>query len=106
MGATGGGFGGGGDLDLFFSRRIGLDEDGNLMPIVGGARLSGKTNGYNIGLMNMQTDDIAGTPANNFTTLRVSRDLPSRSGVGVLFINRSATGRFAGTDNWNRTWES
>jgi hypothetical protein len=104
VGASGGGFGGGGDLDLFFSRRIGLDEDGNLVPIKGGARLSGKTNGYNIGLLNMQTEDVANTPANNFTTFRVSRDLPSRSGVGMLFINRTATGRSAGIDNWNRTW--
>ena len=104
VGASGGGFSGGGDLDLFFSRRIGLDEDGNLVPIKGGARLSGKANGYNIGLLNMQTEGIAGQPANNFTTLRVSRDLPNRSGVGLLFINRSATGKLAGVDNWNRTW--
>ena len=103
VGASGGGFGGGGDLDLFFSRRIGLDASGNLVPIKGGARLSGKTNGYNIGMLNMQTEAIAKTPASNFTTLRVSRDLPSRSGVGGLFINRSATGTNAG-DNWNRTF--
>jgi hypothetical protein len=104
VGASGGGFGGGGEVDLFFSRRIGLDEDGNLVPIKGGARLSGKASGYNIGLLNMQTEEVAARPANNFTTLRVSRDLPSRSGVGALFINRTATGRLAGDDNWNRTW--
>ena len=28
------------EIDLFFSRRIGLDEDGNLVPIRGGARLT------------------------------------------------------------------
>ena len=104
VGASGGGFGGGGDLDLFFSRRIGLDESGNLVPIKGGARLSGKANGFNIGMLNMQTEDRAQTPGNNFTTLRVSRDLPNRSGVGALFINRSATGQFAGDENWNRTF--
>jgi hypothetical protein len=100
---AGGGFSGG-DLDLFFSRRIGLDEDGNLVPIRGGARLSGKAGGYNIGLLNMQTDDVGERPANNFTTMRVSRDLPSRSGVGAIFVNRTATGSLAGDDNWNRTW--
>ena len=67
VGASGGGFGGGGDLDLFFTRRIGLDEDGQLVPIKGGARLSGKTGGYNIGLMNMQTEAVAQRPGNNFT---------------------------------------
>ena len=103
VGASGSGFGGGGDLDLFFTRRIGLDDDGNLVPIKGGARLSGKTGGYNIGLMNMQTEDVGSNPANNFTALRVSRDLPSRSGVGAIFINRSATGSLAEGDDWNRT---
>ena len=92
------------DLDLFFSRRIGLDEDGNLVPIRGGARFTGKANGVNVGLLNIQTDEVGHRAANNFTTLRVSRDLPSRSGVGAMFVNRTATGNLAGTDNWNRTW--
>lgn len=92
------------DLDLFFSRRIGLDEDGNLVPIKGGARLTGKANGVNVGLLNIQTDDVGPRPANNFTNFRVSRDLPSRSGVGAMFVNRTATGSLAGADNWNRTW--
>jgi hypothetical protein len=104
VGARGGGFGGGGDLELFFSRRIGLDEDGNLVPIKGGARLSGKTGGYNLGLLNIQTEDVGQKAGDNFTTLRVSRELPNRSGAGAIFVNRSATGRLAGADNWNRTW--
>ena len=95
---------GGGDLDLFFSRRIGLDEGGNLVPLRAGARLSGKTVGYNVGFMNMQTDSVGRRAGDNFTVLRTSRDLPSRSGIGAIFINRSATGDLAGDDNWNRTW--
>jgi hypothetical protein len=94
----------GNDLDLFFSRRIGLDEDGNMVPIKGGARLSGKMSGLNVGMLNIQTDEVGPRAANNFTTLRVSRDLPSRSGVGAIFVNRTATGKLAGVDNWNRTW--
>ncbi|MBI4471510.1 MAG: carbohydrate binding family 9 domain-containing protein [Acidobacteria bacterium] len=104
VGASGGGFGGSGDVALFFSRRIGLDEDGTLVPIKGGARLSGKAGGYNIGLLNIQTEDVLQNPGNNFTTLRVSRELPNRSGLGAIFVNRSATGDLAGADNWNRTW--
>lgn len=92
------------DLDLFFSRRIGLDDDGNLVPIKGGVRLSGKASGLNIGVLNMQTDDVARAPGSNFTTFRVSRDLPSRSSLGAIFVNRTATGSQAGADNWNRTW--
>ena len=94
------------DLDLFFSRRIGLDDNGAIVPIVGGGRLSGKTSGgINLGVLNMQTEDIAlRTPANNFSVFRVSRELPQRSGAGFMFVNRIATGDLAGSNNWNRTW--
>ena len=89
---------------MIYSSAAALDEDGNLVPIKGGARLSGKAGRYNIGLLNIQTEDVGQEPGDNFTTLRVSRELPNRSGLGAIFINRSATGRFAGIDNWNRTW--
>jgi uncharacterized protein DUF5916/cellulose/xylan binding protein with CBM9 domain len=95
----------GNELDLFFSRRIGVDErDGSLVPIKGGARLSGKAGGFNVGVLNMQTADNGGRPANNFSVLRVSRDLPSRSGVGAMFINRDATGSLARSGDYNRTF--
>ncbi len=92
------------ELDLFFSRSIGLDDNGALVPIKGGARLSGKASGFNVGALNMQTGDVRSSPANNFSVLRVSRELPSRSGVGAMFVNRKATGSLARTDDWNRTW--
>ena len=43
------------EVEIFFSRRIGLDEDRNPVPINAGARLSGKSGPYQIGLLNMQT---------------------------------------------------
>ncbi len=94
----------GSELDLFFSRRIGLDENGSLVPITGGGRLSGKVNGVNVGVLNMQTGDVGVNPANNFSILRVSRELRSRSGVGAMFVNRTATGSLARSGDWNRTW--
>jgi hypothetical protein len=93
-------------IDLFFSRRIGIDEKTNsLVPILGGMRLSGKTRDFNVGLLNMQTKHVPGvTPANNFTVGRVSRELPNRSSFGGIFVNRSATGGAALINDWNRTW--
>ena len=93
-----------GDVDLFFSRRIGIAGDGSLVPIKGGARASGRVAGLNVGALNIQTDDVGSTPANNFTALRLNRELPNRSTLGVIFVNRSATGRLAGVEDWNRTW--
>jgi hypothetical protein len=92
-----------GEVDLFFSRRIGIDANGALIPIRGGARLTGKLHGTNIGLLNMQTERVGATPANNFTAARVNHELRNRSSVGFIFVNRTATGSGAGRDNWNRT---
>ncbi len=100
-----------GEIDLFFSRTIGISSDGRgtPIPIVAGARLTGKARGFNIGLLNMQTDEVDQSATttlagNNFTALRISRDLPNRSSVGVIAVNRVATGDAAGSDNWNRTF--
>jgi hypothetical protein len=92
------------ELDLFFSRRIGLDEDGAIVPILAGGRLTGKIAGVNVGVLNMQTEDIRLVPANNFSVIRVSRELPNRSGIGAMFVNRSGTGSLSTSDDWNRTW--
>jgi len=97
------------EIDLFFSRRIGLDDEGNLVPIRGGGRLTGKVNGFNVGVLNMQTSDVGTDPANNFSVLRVSRELRNRSGIGAMFVNRSATSDLSrpgarARDDWNRTY--
>src|SRR5688500_4440128 len=104
-----------GEVDLFFSRRIGIGPSGEQISINGGGRLSGKAGKYNVGLLNMQTDDVAllqpppGSPhgrlaGSNFTVARVSRDLPNRSSIGGLFTNRGGTGRFARERDYNRTY--
>ena len=93
-----------GQVDFFFSRRIGITDTGTLVPIQGGARLTGKAAGANIGLLNIQTKSVGNTPANNFTAARINKELPNRSSIGAIFINRAATGSLAGTDNWNSTY--
>ena len=92
------------ELDLFFSRRIGLDENGLLVPIDAGGRFTGKVNSVNVGVLNMQTDSVGTQPGNNFSVLRVSRELRNRSGIGAMFVNRSGTGSLSEPDNWNRTY--
>jgi hypothetical protein len=90
---------GGGDTPtLFFSRRIGLSE-GQSVPIIVGGRVNGTAGLYNIGILNIQTDEKAdaGAVKTNFTVLRVKRSILRRSNVGLLFTNRSPTA--AGTDS-------
>jgi len=96
-----------GELELFFSRRIGIGDDGVPIPIRGGGRLSGQVGANtHIGVLNMQTAsvDASGTPANNYTVARVRQDLPNRSNVGAIVVNRNATGAFAGPDDVNRSY--
>ncbi|MEQ1910423.1 MAG: DUF5916 domain-containing protein [Vicinamibacterales bacterium] len=93
-----------GEIDLFFSRKIGISDSGELLPIAGGARFTGKASGLNIGLLDMQTEETGNRSANNFSAARVSKDLPNRSNFGAIVVNRLATGDLAGNDNWNRTY--
>ncbi len=94
-----------GEIDLFFSRRIGIQPDSGPIPIAGGARASGKAGKFNIGLLNMQTRRVQDrVAANNFSVARISRDLPNRSSIGALFVNREGTGRLARAGDYNRTF--
>ena len=97
-------------IDLFFSRRIGLSDGGQPIDIIAGGRLSGKLGGYNVGVLNMQTSDAfdrqtgeSVSPANNFTVLRVQREV-GRSNFGAMFVNRSGVGDLAATEDFNRAY--
>ena len=84
--------GGGNAPTLFYSRRIGL-EQGTIVPILGGGRVTGKTGAFDVGALNIQTGDEAVSDADttNFTVVRVKRDILRRSSVGVIFTNRSVS---------------
>ncbi len=97
-----------GEVELFFSRRIGIGEDGDLIPVDGGARLSGKLgSSTNVGLLYMRTDDVTGSaPENTFTVARIDRELPNRSGIGAIFVGRDGDGSLGVPQNedQNRAW--
>lgn len=94
-----------GEVEMFFSRRIGIAADGSAVSILGGARLSGKSAGMNIGLLDMQTETVAGvTAGNNFAVARVNRELPNRSSLGAMLVNRQGTGELAMGNDYNRTF--
>ena len=80
------------DADLVFTRRIGLSDSGEAVPILGGGRLSGRQGAYTLGLMGMATGASADLPGERFTVARVRRDVFSRSTVGAVFTDRSGGG--------------
>jgi hypothetical protein len=84
--------------NIFYTRRIGL-ENGGAVPIVAGARLLGKTGPYRVGVLQMRTDDVPAVRAvaTDFSVVRVQRDILRRSRFGVIGTRRApsagATGR-------------
>jgi len=96
------------EVEVFFSRKIGISEDGDVLPVEGGARLSGKIgNSTNVGLLYMATEaveDIA--PGNKFSVARISQELPNRSSIGAIYTNRDGDGSYLvpADDDYNRSY--
>ncbi|MEO1516006.1 MAG: DUF5916 domain-containing protein [Bacteroidota bacterium] len=85
----------------FFSRRIGLDEDGGAVPVLFGARLSGNmTKNLRVGLMNMQTKTTRDQAGQNYTAAAINQRIFKRSTIRAMFINRQAfeEGEFLASD--------
>ena len=95
------------ELELFFSRRIGIANDGSQIPIKAGARLSGKVGeATNVGLLHMQADEVPCiVPQTDFSVARVSQEFENRSSLGFLVVNKEENGSVdGGPDHYNRTY--
>ncbi len=84
-----------GNINPFFSRRIGvaenLDGDNIQNKIYGGLRLSGKlSDDTRIGLLNMQTADdrSSGIIGSNYTVAALQQQVLTRSNISFLFVNK------------------
>jgi hypothetical protein len=80
------------DTKLFHSRRIGLSDRGEQLPIIAGARLSGNVGGFAVGILNVESDNkLLGTrefPESNYSVVRIKRNVLKRSSVGGFILNR------------------
>jgi hypothetical protein len=90
------------NLQMYFSRRIGLTDDRREVPMRAGAKVIGRVAGLDLGLLNVQTGRFEGRPGSNYTIFRAKRNVLSRSNVGTFFSNRQSGGsdynRVAGAD--------
>ncbi|MCC5917615.1 MAG: carbohydrate binding family 9 domain-containing protein [Cryomorphaceae bacterium] len=107
---------GGNRIIPFYSRQIGLDEDRNPVPMLGGVRLLGKEGGSTMGLMSIQTGATESEPMTNYTVGSWRQDVLDQSTVGFMTVNkitdegwhtttggnfRYATDKFLGKRNLN-----
>ena len=78
------------NLVPFFSRRIGLSAAGTPIPIVGGARVSGRAGSYDVGVLAMKTESLGTTPSNSYLVGRIKRNILRTSYVGAIVTDRES----------------
>lgn len=78
----------------FFSRRIGLDTDGNPIPIKYGGKFTGKVDNWNIGLLHIKDDNKWDNPG--YSVARISRNLGKQSSIGIIGTNGNT---YSASDN-------
>src|SRR2546422_769077 len=100
-------FGRQGENQAFFTRRIGLTDNGAPVPIDYGVKVTGKIGPYNLGFLQVQTRKLGetstsfGIPRQQFSVLRVKRDILKRSYIGAVLVNRQGATTVRGS-NYNR----
>ena len=92
----------------FFSRRIGLDELGNPIPLDGGLRLTSRSSTQQLGLLAMRQQALDTSPASHFAVARYSRNISGQSRIGGMLTYRKDDAFTAGdrfqNENSNSTY--
>ena len=89
----------GGNSNLFYSRRIGLSDDGDPVRIYGGVRMTGRVKKWEMGFLDMQTGPLnlknspgveeEVLPSENFGVLRFRRQvINDNSYIGTMVTSR------------------
>jgi hypothetical protein len=79
----------------FFSRRLGLDADGQPVPIHAGGRITGQAGAWNLGMMNIYQEQVYDD--NNFSAVRVARNFGRQSSAGMIATRGNASGEGSNT---------
>ncbi|MBM4194092.1 MAG: carbohydrate binding family 9 domain-containing protein [Gemmatimonadetes bacterium] len=87
-------------VELFFTRRIGIDSLGNPLPLLGGGRITGRVGGTTVGGLQMLTNDFATLRGQSYSVGRASREFGRRSRLGLIGVQRMAR---ENTDDVHRT---
>ena len=75
-------------IQPFFSRRIGLDDFGNPIPLDGGLRLTSRSSKQQYGILAMRQQSLDTSPASDFAVARYSRNVSDQSRVGGMLTYR------------------
>lgn len=73
----------------FFSRRIGLGNNGTPIPIDVGARFVNQDSDYQLGALAIRQRSIDNNPSSNFGVLRYTKNISGQSRLGGMFTYRN-----------------
>ncbi|MEZ4699856.1 MAG: DUF5916 domain-containing protein [Rhodothermales bacterium] len=82
---------------LFYSRRIGLDDEGLPVRILGGGRVVGRVGPWDLGVLDMQTAVSDSLPAENFGVFRLRRQVLN----GFSYAGGMMTSRLGNDGSYN-----
>lgn len=92
---------GGNRIVPFYSRRIGLNDEMETVPIIAAGRLLGKERNTTLGLMSLQTAEEGSQPSTNYTVAGWRQDVGKQSVIGANTANKFADGRWHTTTGVN-----
>jgi hypothetical protein len=82
-------------VPAFFSRRIGLDENGQPQRIVGGTKVTGQAGRFDVGGLYVRTGEDNGALGEDFTAVRIRRRILRQSFIGGIYTGRVTRGQSA-----------
>jgi len=83
-------------LAIFYSRRIGKSIYNEVVPVIGGLKLTGKFQKWNLGFFGTYTDSLETEPHRGFGVLRLQHKLLKTSDIGLL-----CSGTMSHRDDYN-----
>jgi len=95
-------FGNSRQTEIFFSRRIGLNQN-----VLGGSRMYGQIGKTSIGALNIHTQAENGLPSTAYSALRLRSDVRDRTTIGAIVTdvsNKETQNSVLGLDGQMRFW--
>ena len=79
------------DILPFFSRRIGLSSEEGEVPILAGIKVTGREGPFNVGLLDVQTDEKGELDRENLLVARASMNIGEESSAGFIYTRGDPT---------------
>ena len=92
---------GGNRIIPFYTRKIGLNDQRETVPIIAGARLLGKESNNTLGIMSIQTAAVDGQASTNYSALSWRNDIGKQSVIGAMSATKFESGRLHTTTAFN-----